>query len=144
MTDAVFKACTKCRKSLPISAFFRSEKHRCKACHTARMKELRLTNPDVRARDRERAQRLGRKEYINERSKLWRKKNPLGYKAHYILNNALRAGEVKKLPCAMCGDTKQVHAHHHDYTKPLDVKWLCAKCHKRLHVNFPEAIGASV
>ncbi len=27
----------------------------------------------------------------------------------------------------------KVHAHHHDYSKPLDVEWLCKDCHWQQH-----------
>ena len=34
--------------------------------------------------------------------------------------------------CAVCGDT-ETEAHHEDYSKPLDVIWLCSSCHKQVH-----------
>lgn len=33
----------------------------------------------------------------------------------------------------MCGTSEKVHAHHHDYAKPLEVRWLCFRCHKASH-----------
>ncbi len=41
-------------------------------------------------------------------------------------------GTLKRKPCEVCGDV-ETHAHHADYSKPLDVRWLCAKHHKELH-----------
>ena len=38
---------------------------------------------------------------------------------------------VKK-PCEICGATK-VDAHHDDYTKPSEVRWLCRKHHNEHH-----------
>ena len=35
-------------------------------------------------------------------------------------------------PCAICGSAGK-HRHHPDYSKPLDIVWLCAGCHQRLH-----------
>ena len=33
-----------------------------------------------------------------------------------------------------CGQTHElIEAHHHDYSKPLDVEWLCPHCHARAH-----------
>ena len=48
------------------------------------------------------------------------------------LARALETGEVKKGKCKVCG-AKNVEAHHKDYRKPLDVVWLCRKCHDRKH-----------
>lgn len=42
---------------------------------------------------------------------------------------AKRSGRLKQLPCLFCGDTK-VQAHHEDYSKPLDVVWLCKLHHQ--------------
>jgi hypothetical protein len=58
------------------------------------------------------------------------------------VNNAIRDGKIIKGPCAICGATKNVHGHHKDYTQPLKVVWLCAKCHHRMHAVFPE-LGAN-
>jgi len=44
------------------------------------------------------------------------------------LNSAVRSGKVVRLPCMVCGFPK-AQAHHEDYSKPLDVIWLCGPCH---------------
>jgi len=61
-----------------------------------------------------------------------RKKYPEKYKANCIVNNALRDGKIKKQSCELCGN-KKTQAHHDDYSKPLDVKWLCQACHSHIH-----------
>jgi hypothetical protein len=59
---------------------------------------------------------------------------PLVYLAHVIFRNAIRDGKVARVGnCSFCGSTKNIQGHHDDYTKPLDVRWLCALCHKRWH-----------
>ena len=40
---------------------------------------------------------------------------------------------VKPEKCHECNEIKLLHGHHKDYSKPLDVKWLCANCHKHEH-----------
>jgi len=45
---------------------------------------------------------------------------------------AVRTGKLVRGPCVQCGEPK-THGHHSDYSKPLDVVWLCAPCHRRLH-----------
>jgi hypothetical protein len=61
----------------------------------------------------------------------WRLRNPEKNRAHKKVFVAVRNGSLKKLPC-FCGETK-VQAHHEDYSKPLDVMWLCKIHHILIH-----------
>lgn len=57
-------------------------------------------------------------------------------KARSALNVEVRAGRVgRPVGCERCGGTKKVQAHHEDYSRPLHVIWLCAKCHKQEHAK---------
>lgn len=59
------------------------------------------------------------------------------------VREALKAGTlVRAAHCSECNapDRKAdgaprstIHGHHDDYTKPLDVRWLCARCHMQVH-----------
>lgn len=68
----------------------------------------------------------------------WRKTHPLEGEAkkkanaRSYLHMAVRRGKIEKLPCEVCHDPK-VEAHHDDYDKPLEVRWLCKKHHLALH-----------
>ena len=53
--------------------------------------------------------------------------------ANYTLNNAIRDRRLHRGPCEVCGTTAKVHGHHDDYSKPLDVRWLCEEHHLELH-----------
>jgi len=44
----------------------------------------------------------------------------------------LKRGKLKKLPCQECGNEKS-QMHHPDYSKPLEIIWLCRSCHLELH-----------
>lgn len=46
---------------------------------------------------------------------------------------AIAAGKLVRQPCEVCGTTEDVQAHHEDYSKPLEVKWLCRPDHRALH-----------
>lgn len=48
------------------------------------------------------------------------------------LRHAVGAGWVQKPELCPCGAPVD-HAHHPDYRKPLDVEWLCSKCHGERH-----------
>ena len=52
---------------------------------------------------------------------------------------AIKMGKLVKEPCEVCGELK-VHAHHDDYTKPLQVRWLCQKHHTELHEKLKKII----
>lgn len=45
---------------------------------------------------------------------------------------AISKGKLIKKNCEVCG-IENTEAHHPDYSKPLEVKWLCRKHHHDLH-----------
>lgn len=67
-------------------------------------------------------------------------------KVLYTASNAARYKHKKKQPCSECGSTKNVCRHHDDYTKPLEIRWLCRTCHLNWHNEnqaiFPPGIPA--
>lgn len=46
--------------------------------------------------------------------------------------NAIKAGRLTRQPCEQCGATP-TDGHHDDYSRPLDVRWLCRRHHRQLH-----------
>lgn len=54
--------------------------------------------------------------------------------ARRAVGNAIRKGQLVREPCKYCGDLPTV-GHHPDYSKPLDVVWLCRPCHRAEHGN---------
>jgi hypothetical protein len=54
-------------------------------------------------------------------------------RAHHIVENEILRKRLTRLPCEKCGTKESVHAHHEDYAKPLDVKWLCVAHHRQHH-----------
>jgi ribosomal protein S27AE len=67
-------------------------------------------------------------------SQRYRENNTLKCRARYEVRKALRIGTLKKKPCEICGSLK-TEAHHDDYSKPLDVRWLCKDCHADVHAR---------
>ena len=68
-----------------------------------------------------------------ELARAYRARNREKTLAQNRLNYAIRSGQMARGACEGCGTDQKVHAHHHDYTKPLDVRWLCFRCHKLSH-----------
>jgi hypothetical protein len=139
------KPCKTCGAAFTEAGFYRAGKRwmsECKECWKARVKARRLTDPAVRAYDRQRAKTPERVAKATATTKAWRERNPEAYKAHCALSNAVRDGKVKRKPCEVCASTTGIHAHHKDYARPLEVVWLCARCHHRLHALFPELEGS--
>lgn len=112
----------------------------CKECTRRRVRRRAMTDPKVQEYDRERSRTPKRREHVARTAKRWKDQNKDGYKAHYLVSNAIRDGRLKKSLCLFCS-AEYVHAHHRDYARPLEVIWLCPKCHHRLHSNFPETEG---
>jgi hypothetical protein len=53
--------------------------------------------------------------------------------ANDAVGRAIKAGTLEREPCEVCGRTP-AQAHHDDYDKPLDVRWLCSAHHSAHHV----------
>lgn len=67
-----------------------------------------------------------------ERNTRSRGHHPIKDRAHHAVRRALKSGALERRPCETCGDAAD--AHHDDYLKPLDVRWLCRSHHKEWHV----------
>jgi hypothetical protein len=102
---------------------------KCIACARKDSTEHRWKNVDrIREFDRKRGNRQS-VSYLRN----WRKSNPEKYAAHIIVGNALASGKIVKQPCEKCESEKHIHGHHNDYSKPLEITWLCCICHKQEH-----------
>jgi hypothetical protein len=133
------KQCPKC--GVEPANFYAGVPSRCVECHKEAVRRNRRNNPHYQEYDRQRAKLPHRKESAAKVRKRWRAENRRAHKAHSTLNYHLRAGNIKREPCAFCGASEHIHAHHRDYDEPLNVVWLCARCYHRLHALFPELEG---
>ncbi len=75
-----------------------------------------------------------RKKYGYASEKRYRKNNPEKTAAGRLLRYAVKAGKIIRKNCEKCGSIKS-QAHHDDYTKPLEVRWLCSIHHAEFHRN---------
>tara|TARA_R100001244_G_scaffold121574_5_gene91200 strand:+ start:214 stop:633 length:420 start_codon:yes stop_codon:yes gene_type:complete len=126
---------------------------KCKDCNkNDSIADYRNKSQDVdwflkeRRRSREKFHRLnyGNKYPLEEgakykNSKRYLELHPERRSACGKVRRAILSGKLTKLPCEICGVTAPVQAHHDDYSKPLDVRWLCVKHHNEYHVKKREA-----
>lgn len=72
----------------------------------------------------------------------WRQTHPISAEERVKMNCRsyahvyLKRGKLTKEPCVVCGDSNS-QMHHDDYSKPLQVTWLCRKHHLDLHRSTP-------
>ena len=160
------KTCKKCGVEKPIDNFYThkgmSDGHLniCKECVNERMANYRQDNL-VRIRKYDRNRPNQKERLKRQREKI--KQNPEKYKkylgaqkesrekykykrnARTKVQRALQAGLLIKSPCCeICGKINcKIHGHHQDYSKPLDVIWVCTECHGKLHRQYDklELIG---
>jgi hypothetical protein len=126
---------------LPASEFYDGYSGVCKACCCKRVKERRerlLNDPEWVAAERQRCREKAKRQKPSANpgaSKRWARKNPLKRRAQVAANNALRSGMLpRRDACECCGRTGvPLQKHHHDYSRPLEVVWLCTACHGLEH-----------
>lgn len=64
--------------------------------------------------------------YLYDRK--YKKSNPLKIRATNAIRYAVRNKKLIPKPCEVCG-TRKSEAHHEDYSKPLEIIWLCSYHH---------------
>lgn len=147
------KACNKCGKLLELILFYRKPNSKdglqnwCKECDNKRHKLWRKNHPEE-VRQMSKLQRMRHPEEMREavnkyakqhrkerqeRIKKWANKNRYKIQAHKKVYYAVKTGKLIKQNC-FCGKIGQ--AHHDDYSKPLEVIWLCPIHHKARHMEL--------
>lgn len=142
------KQCFKCRETKPISEFYKHSEMgdghlgKCKTC-TKRDSNERIEkvkkDPDWLFRERERC-RIKQERYRKlgvliptrkETKVKWEKSNRHKKMAELQAKRALERGIIKnKYKCEWCNKSGvRLENHHEDYSKPLDVIFLCSTCH---------------
>ena len=54
-----------------------------------------------------------------------------------IMHEAIKEGELTRPDtCSKCGKSRDIVAHYIDYSRPLDVVWLCISCDRQLHADL--------
>lgn len=148
------KRCFKCGRILPIEMFYAHSKmadghlNKCKDCTKEGVRKNRSNKikyyrdyDKSRASDEKRVASTRRyrssdkaKAAHVKRNARYRERNSEKYNAHKKLTAAVDCGRITRpTKCSDCGSFGKVEAHHEDYSRPLDVLWLCGPCHRLRH-----------
>lgn len=148
------KTCIKCNIEKPLDSFYSHQKmasgksSKCKECTCADVRANRNAKREYYLQyDRNRPNKIERASKVVEYQKTGRgkavrqlacqnyfEKWPGKRAANYSVSNALRDGRMARPDyCSSCGCSCKPEAHHCDYTRPLDVTWLCVGCRKQWH-----------
>lgn len=72
---------------------------------------------------------------VKPRPKLTDEEKKIRKNARDFVNLAVRKGLMFPKPCEVCNTKFNLEAHHDDYSKPLDIRWLCRDHHVEHHLN---------
>lgn len=143
------KRCRTCGEVKEVEAFYRgagshARRGTCKACMQSRKARAQRRQAYHEARENGSVDRRGsyternRQRYIEKRRQ---RERTLKGRAAAAVRGAVRSGKlVKPDACEKCGEISPLQGHHDDYSKPLEVEWLCAFCHGKQH--RPAAVKA--
>lgn len=122
------RRCWDCKQIKEKEAFSlhktQGRQSQCKECHSRYNREHYRKNKNV----------------FKERNRKY-VKNSVKAQAASAVSYATKTGALSRKPCEECGADK-TDAHHDDYAKPLEVRWLCRSHHIQWHVDNGEAKNA--
>jgi hypothetical protein len=119
------------KESNRLSAAKSFQKHK-----PERVKKAREYRENNREKVRESSRKYKAENYdkiISQHKEYWAR-YPEKYKATRAVNNAIAKGKMTRpTQCSRCEKECKPEGHHPDYSKPLEVIWLCRECHKKEH-----------
>lgn len=141
MSVPALRFCKSCGQDHPRT-YFPSHNVMCKACKKkvdAARRGNRSTSKNDSASARERKRRYNRTH-----------SDPVKQAARQAVKLAIGKGQLSPpATCEACCEVPRprsdgargLQAHHDDYSKPLDIRWLCTKCHRAWHKAHDAALA---
>jgi hypothetical protein len=125
--------CKKCRYARTGRAHFLKNKEKCyenaKKWH---------------ANNREHINEKARERYLQDKTPIIKRdrKHAEKRKAQHLVQTHVRRGKIiKPSICSICNcESKRIEGHHADYSKPLEVIWVCNQCHHNIHKSLKERV----
>ncbi|HCX24534.1 MAG TPA: hypothetical protein DHN29_21635 [Cytophagales bacterium] len=146
------KVCIRCNETKSFTEFYKNRtsndgyQNWCKQCLNAFNQKYRREHREkrlmgVRKYNESEKGKAARSRYVvsekrrcSQRlcSNNYKLKYPERRKANKAVERAILTGKLIRLPCEVC-KYEPAEAHHDDYSKSLDVRWLCTMHHKKHH-----------
>lgn len=155
------KTCSKCGEVKPLDSFIKNKTCRdgragvCKVCQNTysrswsakpiNKEQKAITSKEYNKTHRDELAANARWYYKNHREKCILRQVSKPYEkrlATWTVKDAIKVGRLTRPIRCLCGSSRNIEAHHVDYSKPLDVEWLCSVCHKARHLTADEGAGA--
>lgn len=110
------KKCSVCKEHKPINDFHQKTVKSGKIYYHSRCNVCARSRPD-------------------NAQKKWKTTNRIKLLAQYRLRYAVRHNKISKPKfCQLCRlNNSKILGHHFDYTRPLDIIWVCHPCHSLVH-----------
>jgi hypothetical protein len=143
--------CDHCHQDKPIEDFYSYAKRKCKQCFKDYRIKYEATHRDIiraksnRMYHKHREARIlkglygngAKKDQADQVNAEWIKNNREKRNASANLRYAVAMGRVVKPDaCEICNRRRSLQGHHRDYSKPLEVQWLCVSCHRLIHSKY--------
>lgn len=151
---SLHKFCPTCEQNIPLVLFYKKTGSKtgtmfeCKVCANKRRRIWAKKNPEkdrarysyekYRARMQQIMSDPVRRKNMYDKHKVTRSsKDPSVRRARWLVFKAVKEGIlVRPVNCPICERSdRKIQGHHADYSKPLEVEWMCPTCHARTHHN---------
>ena len=121
------------------NAYMRAYKKRPDQLEKARQRANYRYSNDPEYREKIKSRARSAKHYLSAAASKYRKTEQFAIRRRAMarVHHAIQRGWLETQPCEKCGDVN-AQAHHEDYSKPLEVVWLCSKHHAERHREMRE------
>lgn len=133
------RACSWCREVLPVEEFNRRYddpdglQRYCRRCSR---EKTRAAQRRLRVSPEYRAAEVDHQIAAYNSDPEYRERKIVRVQAY----RAFARGVIRPAPCSVCG-SPEVEMHHPDYSRPLEVEWLCRRCHMLEHYG-PDRVSS--
>lgn len=133
------RQCYICKNTFPLSDIINNKRgafgkgYKCKNCTRLEYRKRRMNNIETHKR-KDRNYYLRNRDKILKKRKKYNRENKNKTSARAKVMYAVYSGKLRRPnKCSNCNIRCLPDAHHKDYSKPLEVIWLCRRCHQIVH-----------